>query len=178
MNNYKFEEMTENYLQNVLDIYNYYVEYSSATFHIKPLTLDEMREIVFFGNPVYKTYLIKNESNSKSENENESKSKNDILGYVLLTQHKKREAYNGTAEVTIYLKPDSIGKGIGNIAVKYIEKYARTKGLHVLIASICGDNQKSIKLFEKNGYKKCAHYKEVGKKFDKFLDVVAYQKML
>ncbi len=48
----------------------------------------------------------------------------------------------------------------------------------MLVATICGENAASIGVFAKNGYEKCAHYKEVGQKFGQLLDVVAYQKIL
>lgn len=99
-------------------------------------------------------------------------------GTPLRRSSKKREAYDSTAEATVYLKPGFTGKGIGNLAVKFIEEYALTQGFHALIALICGENTESIKVFEKNGYEKCAHYKEVGKKFGQWLDVVAYQKII
>src|SRR4030042_165072 len=101
-----------------------------------------------------------------------------LCGYVLLAQHKIREAYKDTAEVTIYLHPQEVGKGLGRLAVDYIEAFARTQQFHVLVATICGDNIGSIRLFEQCGYAKCAHYQEVGKKFGQWLDVVAYQKIL
>lgn len=164
MNNYNFEEMNENYLSEVLAIYNYYVLNSTATFHTHLLNESEMREIVFFSNPKYKTFVILDGKN--------------LCGYVLLTQYKKREAYNRTAEVTIYLNPDYTGKDIGSQALKYIEVVAKQAGVHVLIAIICGENTSSIKLFEKNGYLKCAHFKEVGEKFGRLLDVVDYQKII
>jgi L-amino acid N-acyltransferase YncA len=164
MSDYCFEEIREDHLSAVLEIYNYYVLNSTATFHEHLLNLDEMREIVFFENPKYKTYVIIDD--------------HDLCGYVLLTQYKKREAYNITAEVTIYLKPDCFGKGIGSLAIEYIEAVAKKADLHSLIAIICGENNQSIRLFEKNGYVKCAHYKEVGKKFDRLLDVVDYQKII
>ncbi len=159
-----FIELNEEYLSEVTNIYNYYILNTTATFHNQILTVEEMKEIVFFNNPKYKTFIINQD--------------NILCGYIILHQHKKREAYDDTAEVTIYLKPDSTGKGIGTIAVKYIEDIARKLNIHVLIAGICGENSKSIKLFEKNGYFKCAHYKEVGRKFGQILDVVAYQKIL
>jgi L-amino acid N-acyltransferase YncA len=164
MDDLRFEEMQEKYLPEVLEIYNYYVVNTTATFHAKPLSLDEMRELVFFENPKYKTFVM-------IENTH-------ICGYVLLTQHKKREAYDGTAEVTVYLKPNSIGKGLGSLAIKYMEEVAKQHQIHVLVATICGENTRSIKLFDKNGYAKCAHYREVGEKFGQLLDVVAYQKIL
>jgi L-amino acid N-acyltransferase YncA len=161
---YHFEEIREENLSKVADIYNHYILNTTATFHAHPLTVDEMREIVFFDNPKYKTFVIFDD--------------HDLYGYLIITQHKKREAYDGTAEVTIYLKPGYTGKGIGSVALRYAEEYAQKYHLHVLIATICGENNTSIKLFEKNGYFKCAHYKEVGRKFGQLLDVVAYQKIL
>jgi len=164
MNNIEFKEMNEAYLPAVLDIYNYYVLHTTATFHITPLTLDEMSEIVFFDNPRFKSFVILCDG--------------AVCGYAIAAQFKKREAYDGTAEATVYLKPAYTGKGIGSLAVRFIEDYALTQGFHVLIALICGDNLQSISVFEKNGYEKCAHYKEVGKKFGQWLDVVAYQKIM
>jgi L-amino acid N-acyltransferase YncA len=164
MTQYRLEELREEQLPGIMEIYNYYVLNTTATFHAHPLTIDEMKELVFFVSPKYKTFAIMNDHN--------------LCGYVILTQHKKREAYDGTAEVTVYLKPDCIGKGLGSLAVKHIEEIAKQRNIHVLVATICGENDKSIKLFEKNGYFKCAHYKEVGKKFEQLLDVVAYQRII
>jgi len=161
---FRFKELTEEDLPEVAKIYNHYVLNTSATFHAHPLSIDEMRGLVFFETPKYKTYTIVDDQ--------------CLFGYLIITQHKKREAYDGTAEVTIYLKPEYTGKGIGGPSLVFAEEVARKSGIHVLVATICGDNSSSIKLFEKNGFVKCAHYKEVGKKFGQWLDVVAYQKIL
>jgi phosphinothricin acetyltransferase len=151
-------------LPDVMEIYNHYVLNTNVTFHAHRMGPEEMKTIVFFDNPKYQTFVILQESH--------------VCGYVLLTQHKKREAYDGTAEVTVYLSPDSIGKGLGSLAVQHIETVAKDSGFHVLVATICGENEKSIRLFERNGFFKCAHYKEVGQKFGQLLDVVAYQKII
>jgi phosphinothricin acetyltransferase len=164
MEKYYFHEMKEEYLDRVLQIYTHYVLNTTATFHSRPLTREEMREIVFFNSEKYKTFVICEEG--------------EVCGYVLITQHKKREAYDGTAEVTVYLKPFFIGKGIGSMAIRHVEDYAKKQKLHVLVGTICGENEESIRLFDKNGYVKCAHYKEVGQKFGQVLDVVAYQKII
>jgi L-amino acid N-acyltransferase YncA len=160
----KFEELREEHLPKVLAIYTHYVLNSTATFHSKPLTLEEMKAIVLSENPKYPSFVI-------IEDEG-------IRGYVILTQYKNREAYDGTAEVTIYLTPDYTGKGIGSLALKHIETVARKNGFHVLLSVICGENGQSIHLFAQNGYTQCAHYNEVGRKFDRWLDVVVYQKIL
>ena len=159
-----FREMQEEYLDAVRDIYLHYVLHTTATFHARPLTREDMREIVFFENEKYKTFVIFREE--------------ELCGYVLLTQHKKREAYDTTAEVTVYLKPGCIGGGLGSLGLQHLEEYARKQGVHVLVATICGENEKSIHLVERNGYFRCAHYKEVGLKFGQYLDIVGYQKIL
>ena len=137
---------------------------TTATFHSKALSEDAMKGLIFFQDPKYKTFVILLDES--------------ICGYVLLTQHKTREAYDRTGEVTVYLRPGNKGGGVGSLAIKYIEEFAKSKGFHALIATICGENQKSIKVFERNGYEKCAHYKQVGIKFNQWLDVVAYEKIL
>lgn len=164
MNQYTLTEMRTEHLVEVLEIYNYYVLNSTATFHIQPLTIDEMKELVFFKEPKYKTFVICMEDR--------------ICGYVLITNFKKRQAYDQTAEVTIYLHPEYLEQGMGTVGLSYIEEFARINNLHSLIAIISGDNQKSIKLFEKQGYQKCAHYREVGRKFGLILDVLCYQKII
>lgn len=161
---YQFHEMTERYLDEVLRIYSHYVLNTTATFHSSQPTREDMKKLVFYERECYRAFVI-----SAGE---------EICGYVFITQHKAREAYDGTAEVSVYLKPAYIGQGLGSLAVKHIEDFAKNQGLHVLVATITGENDKSISLFARNGYEKCAHYKEVGQKFGRRLDVVAYQKIL
>ena len=67
---------------------------------------------------------------------------------------------------------------IGNEVLAYLENMARNAGISVVIGIISGDNGSSIKLFEKNGYEKYGHFKQIGEKFNKILDVVYYQKIL
>ncbi|MGD8401269.1 MAG: GNAT family N-acetyltransferase [Bacillota bacterium] len=164
MADYKFLDLQEAHLPVIREIYNYYVKNSTATFHTQPLTPSEMRELVFFNNPKYQTYAICHGE--------------QVCGYVLLTRHKKRAAYGRTAEVTLYLAPGFTGMGIGSQALHFIEERARLAGFHLLVATICGENLPSIGLFTKNGYTQCAHYHEVGRKFERWLDSVAFEKIL
>lgn len=159
-----FESIQDEHLKSVLEIYTHYVLNTTATFHKHVPSLAEMKELVFFTSPLYQTFVVLEEGK--------------LCGYVILTQHKKREAYDTTAEVTIYLRPESVGKGIGKLALQKIEAFAATKEIHALVATICGENTSSIALFERNGYTKCAHYREVGRKFDQWLDLVAYEKIV
>lgn len=157
-----FRPITMGSLHEVKAIYDWYIKNSTATFHTEPITLEELQEFIFIDHPLYKSFLILADG--------------ELAGYCFLTYHKKRPAYNRTAEITIYLKPNFAGKGIGEAALQYLENVAREVGLKNLVGVITGDNLSSIALFEKAGFEKCAHFKNVGEKFGKVLDVVAYQK--
>lgn len=158
----QFEELREHHLAEIKSIYDWYIENSTATFHTQPIQIEQLKEFIYIGHPLYKSFIIK--------------AGPDLAGYCILTNHKKRQAYDRTAEVTIYLKPEFHKQGIGNVALEYLEQQARGLWLKNLIGVITGDNANSIALFEKAGYIKCAHFKNIGEKFGKVLDVVAYQK--
>ena len=159
-----FKEMDEKHLQKELEIYNYYVENSTATFHKHLVSQEELRDILFFDNYRYKSFAILFED--------------EVCGYCILSRYSKREAYDITAEATLYLHPGFCGKGIGGLALEYLEEIASKNNFHSLIAIICSENMSSIKLFEKKGYSKCAFYEEVGEKFGRLLDIVCYQKKI
>lgn len=154
----------EEHLETIRDIYQYYVDHSTATFHTGQVTTNELREKILIDHPKYKSYVI--DSNGT------------ICGYCYLSQYNKRQAYDRTAELSIYLAHDSKGKGIGKVVLKQLEQIANELGIVVLLAIITGDNQHSIRSFTSAGYVKCGDLKEVGEKFGKLLDVVFFQKIL
>ena len=164
MEKYRFEKIKEEHVEELRAIYLYYINHSTATFHKREISTDEMRDLVLFNHPKYEGYIMRCQET--------------LCGYVLLTQYKTREAFDQTAEVTIYLKKGYEGQGLGSRALEFIENRAKTKELHTLVALICGENTGSIALFEKHYYTKCAHYKEVGHKFNRWLDLVCYQKII
>jgi len=159
-----FEKVNLSHLDCIAEIYAYYILNTTYTFHCHVLNIEEIKSLVFFTNERNSAFLIRQNDN--------------IAGYVILGKHSEREAFDDTGEVAIYLKPEFCGKGIGQHALQFIEDYAHEKGFHVLLATICTENSKSIRLFERNGYTKCGHYREVGKKFGRLLDLAAYQKIL
>ena len=160
----EYFELKEEDFPTVKEIYDYYVLNSTATFHKEKVTIQELRDSILINHPKYKSFIIHYN--------------HTICGFCYISQFKKRQAYDRTAEITIYLKKGYFGKGIGTQTIKMLEKTAFKHGIKVLIGIISGDNRSSIKLFEKCGFEKCGHYKQVGEKFDKILDVVSYQKIL
>jgi len=164
MNDVKFKAAKESDLGKMLEIYNYYIRTTTANFYHHELSEDEFRKVIFIGHKKYRTFLIY--------------SARQFVGFCFLTQYKNKEAFDRTAEIGVYIKSDSTSKGFGCSVVAFLEKQAVDSQIRVIIASISGENSASIGLFKKMGYKKCAHYKAVGEKFGRFLDAVAFQKIL
>jgi len=162
--NLEFKKLQERDLQVVKEIYDGYILHSTATFHKECVTIGELRETIPIAHAKYKSFLILADG--------------QICGFCYTSAFKKRQAYDRTAEVTLYLKSDFFGRGIGTSTVKRLEEAARSNGIKVLIGIISGENQQSIHLFEKCGYEKCGHYRQVGEKFGRVLDVVSYEKIL
>jgi len=159
-----FEETRPDHLTALLQIYNVYTGASYSTLYETQLTLEQFRNLVFFNNLKYKSFSILND--------------NEIIGFVVLAKYKNNAAYDSTAEVAIYLHPNFRNKGIGKKALAFIEEYAKQKNIHSIIATISSKNIVSLKLFESSGYKKCAHFFEVAKKNNMYLDIINYQKIL
>lgn len=159
-----FRPTEEADLAPLLQIYNYYVRTSTATFHTQEIDEATFRSLLFPGYPRYDSWVVLSEG--------------VLAGYVILARYKPREAYDGSAEVTLYLEESFAGRGLGSAALAFVEARARERAFHNLLAVITGENSASIRLFEKHGYQRCAHYHEVGKKFGRLLDVVSYEKLL
>jgi len=148
----------------IKEVYDYYILNSTSTYYTERISVAELKKFILINHKKYKSYLIKVNDN--------------YCGFCYISQYKKRQAYDRTAEVSLYLKPEFTGQGIGENVLNHLGKVAKKNGICVLIGIISGDNEKSIRLFEKSGYEKCAHYKQIGEKFNKILDVVSYQKII
>ncbi|PWG78490.1 GNAT family N-acetyltransferase [Pararcticibacter amylolyticus] len=159
-----FKEITKDDFTVIKEIYDHYILHSTATFHTEEVSLEELKEIIPLGHAKYKSFLIYD--------------RDSVCGYCYMAPYKKRQAYDRSAEVTLYLRPGCTGRGIGRKAMEKMEEVASANEIKVLLGIITGENTDSIRLFERNGYEKCAHFKGVGEKFNRVLDVVAYQKML
>ncbi len=164
MDTLSFKEPKEAELQFILDIYNYYIVNTTVNWYLNQISIQQLKNHIFIDHEKYKTYLIYNNDNK--------------IGFCFLTQFRKKDAYARTGEIGIYLKPGFTGKKFGQEIIKHLENTAKSNNIKVIIASISSDNLPSIKLVEKMGYVQCAHYKEVGEKFGKLLDVIDYQKIL
>ena len=103
---------------------------------------------------------------------------NKIIGYAYVSAFKSRSAYRNSIESSIYVSHETQNKGTGTALYREIIDICRTRGFHTMLGVITHPNEKSVTLHKKLGFKKVAHYKEVGRKFDTWIDTEAWQLIL
>lgn len=102
----------------------------------------------------------------------------ELIGFASYGPFRTWPGYRHTVENSIYLAPAARGQGIGTQLLNALLERAREQQVHAIIAGIDGDNDVSMRLHEKLGFIKVAQLKEVGRKFDRWLDLVFYQRLL
>lgn len=102
----------------------------------------------------------------------------EVVGWASLSYYHSRCAYRTTVEFSAYLRPEHHGKGIGKALVQELLALAEAKGYHVIVGLICSENQVSIRMAESLGFEKVGELREVGRKFDRWLNVTFVEKIL
>ena len=102
-----------------------------------------------------------------------------VVGYAYAGPFHAREAYRFSLEDSIYVRPEASGKGVGRLLLEKLIELCRDAGYKQLIALI-GDskNAASIRVHERCGFEHSGVLKNVGLKFDRYLDVVLMQREL
>ena len=98
-----------------------------------------------------------------------------ICGYAYATNWHQRSAYRHTVEVSVYLHSEYVGNGHGTTLYKELFSRLDAKGLHIAIGGIALPNPSSVRLHEKFGMEKVAHFREVGYKLGQWIDVGYWQ---
>lgn len=144
-------------------IYNHYVANTTVTFGTEPVTEKEMAADLAAVSDQFPWVVWEDDG--------------CVLGYAAASEWKSRCAYRFSVESTIYLDPEAGGKGIGtNLYADLLER-VRVAGHHSALGGIALPNPASVALHEKLGFEKVGHLREVGWKFDQWVDVGYWQKI-
>lgn len=101
-----------------------------------------------------------------------------VLGYAYATKWRVRHAYRFSVESSVYLAPETARQGVGSALYTALLALLAERGCHLVIGGIALPNDASVALHEKMGYEKVAHFREVGFKFGRWLDVGYWQRTL
>ena len=101
-----------------------------------------------------------------------------VVGWSALNRYHERFGYRFTVENSVYVASSHRGRGLGRLLLAPLIDAALERGMHSILAGIDAENAASIRLHASFGFEPVAHYKQVGHKFGRWLDVIYLQRML
>lgn len=148
----------------ITELLNHYVGGSTNTFIMEPQTIEQ--RLAWF------------DERSESHPAIVAEVDGAFAGWGALSLHNPRGGYRHTADVSVYVRPDLHRRGIGRALVAELIARARSGGHHTLIAQCCTESAASIALHESLGFARVGELRQVGRKFDRWLDITLLQLML
>ena len=145
-------------LPGILEIYNHAIINTTAVYSEQPHTLD-MRlawynDRISNGFPVFVAEI-----------------NGAVAGFSTFGHFRAWPCYRYTVEHSVYVHIDHRGKGLSKLLLQPLIDRAREMGLHAMVAGIDGENEVSYRLHQSFGFAEVAHFKEVGFKFGRWLDL-------
>jgi L-amino acid N-acyltransferase len=145
----------------ITEIYNEAIETTIATFDTVPKTMDEQKEWYTQHGTMYPIIVAILED--------------QVVGWASLSRWSDRCAYSDTAELSLYVKHEHRGKGVGRRLMEAIIEAGDDANLHTLLARIADGNEVSVHIHEVAGFRHIGVMREVGSKFGRLLDVYLMQ---
>jgi L-amino acid N-acyltransferase YncA len=147
-------------------IYGHHVTTGTGSFELEPPSLEQMQERMAAIRAEGRPWLVAERSGG-------------VVGYAYAGIYRPRLAYRYAAEDSVYLAPEAIGQGIGRALLAALIEACTVRGDRQMIAVI-GDsaNASSIGLHAAFGFTHLGQLTAVGRKFDRWLDVVLMQRAL
>lgn len=146
-------------------IYNPYIAETTISFEEEPVSMEEMRGRIAAVQDGGLPWLVLERGG-------------EIAGYAYATKWRVRHAYRFSVETSVYLAARHAGKGAGTALYTALLERLRAAGCHLAIGGIAQPNAASVALHEKMGYRKVAHFGEVGFKFGQWIDVGYWERRL
>jgi L-amino acid N-acyltransferase YncA len=148
----------------IAGIYNHYVEHSTATFDTEPKTAEEHAAWLAEHGDEYPVVVAERGG--------------AVAGWGSLSRWASRCAWRHTVEVSIYVDSDARGSGLGSAIMADLLRRAEALGHHALIGQVVAENEASIALSERHGFERVGLMREVGRKFDRWLDLVLMERIV
>ncbi len=145
-------------------IYNPYIANTTISFEEAPVSIEEMEQRI--------------RDNTRSLPWLLAYDGDDILGYAYATAWRARSAYKSSVETTVYISDQHARKGLGSLLYRELIQQLRERQIHCAIGGIAQPNIASTALHQALGFEKVAEFKEVGYKFDRWINVAYWELLL
>ena len=155
---------TEADAEAIRAIYNHEVEHETSTFDLVPRSLQDQVEWIRAREGAFCAYVAEVDG--------------EVVGFGALSPYKERAAYRTSVEDSIYVRRDLNGRGVGRVLLGHLLDSAADGGFHAVIARITTLSFASIALHGRLGFQTVGIEREIGRKFNKWLDVQIMQCLL
>lgn len=152
-------------LTPILAIYNHAIEHTTAVFSYEPHTL-EMRREWFESKQAGGHPVLVPECDGL------------VAGFATYGAFRQWPAYSHTVEHSVYTAPEFRRRGIARSLMLELIARARAAGLHAMVGGVVAENEESVRLHESLGFREVAHFREVGYKFGRWLDLKFFELLL
>jgi L-amino acid N-acyltransferase len=152
-------------LAGILHIYNDVISSSTAIYRDTPATLEDRRAWLEDRRAQGYPVLVAVDGSA-------------VMGFASFGDFRAWPGYRYTVEHTVHVRADCRAQGIGARLVVALIDRAAAMGKHVMIAGVDADNERSLRFHERLGFERVAHFKQVGFKFGRWLDLIFLQRML
>ncbi len=144
-------------------VYSPYVENTTYTFEMRTPTVEEVCQRMT-RHPRHPWLVAEDDAG--------------ILGYAYAWPFEDREGYRFSVETSIFLRQDRLGGGIGKALYSELLTLLGQQGYVTCVARIALPNPQSERLHERLGFAKVGQFQRMGHKFDRWIDVGYWQRML
>jgi L-amino acid N-acyltransferase len=149
----------------ILDIYNDVIATTTAVYAEQPVTLND-RLSWFRARRAHDFPVLVAEDET------------GVIGFASFGDFRAAPCYRYTVEHTVHVRADRRRRGIARALLDDLIPKATAMGKHVVIAGIDASNHASLELHRGLGFEPAAHFRQVGRKFDRWLDLVFMQRIL
>jgi phosphinothricin acetyltransferase len=159
-------EATLDDLPQILGIYNEVIAVSTAVYSVEPSSLAERTD--WFNERRRRGFPVLVAVDGEA-----------VLGFSSFGEF--RGAWNGyrySVEHNVHVHAEARGRNIGSLLVEALFPLAAAQGKHVMIGAVDAANEGSIRFHERMGFERVGHFREVGHKFGRWLDLVFMQRFL
>ncbi len=146
-------------------IYNQAVLHTTATFDTEPEALESReRWLAAHADPRHPVLVAETDG--------------EVVGWASLSSWSERCAYAASVEASAYIDEAWTGRGIGMRLSETVLEAGRAAGVHAVLSRICTENEASLAMARRLGFTQVGVLHEVGRKFDRWLDVAMLEKLL
>ena len=164
MTDYTCTPITGEYKTAIIDLFNYYIENSFAAYPERRVPY-EFFDLFLQQCQHYPSAVVRDAEGT-------------VLGFGLLHAHNPMPAFDRTAEVSYFVRPEMTGNGIGSRMLEHLEEEGRKRGIACILASISSKNEGSIRFHARHGFTECGRFRSVGEKRGVLFDTVWMQKFI